>query len=222
LFSKRACCLTIISQGHVGQKRLEKAIHSYTNTGNATITNKPVIYVDWRPYIIDPGTNPSGETFEAYTHRRWGSSSWTNRLKQEGSKDGASFQNWKWWPNTTNAHCLIKFAQEKYGVESSKSNAALFKALYEEGKNISLIDVLVQIGMDDLGLPEEELKNYIESDEGVAGVQNQIKDGKQKYQISGVPFFMIGKEGSDDEPYGLSGAQKPQTFINLFEELSEE
>ena len=66
------------------------------------------------------------------------------------------------------------------------------------------------------------LKNYIESDEGVAGVQNQIKDGKQKYQISGVPFFMIGKEGSDDEPYGLSGAQKPQTFINLFEELSEE
>ena len=142
-------------------------------------------------------------------------------MKQEGRKDGASFQDWKWWPNTKNAHCLVKFAQEKYGVESSKSNSVLFNALYEEGKNISLLDVLVQIGKDDLGLPENELHDHLVSEEGVGEVQNEIRSGKRRYQISGVPFFIIGKDGDDNQPpYGLSGAQNSKTFVQIFEELS--
>jgi predicted DsbA family dithiol-disulfide isomerase len=67
---------------------------------------------------------------------------------------------------------MIKFAREKYGIESSRSNSVLFNALYEEGKNISLIDVLVQIGKDDLNLPDEnELHEYIENGEGVSDVK---------------------------------------------------
>ena len=118
------------------------------------------------------------------------------------------------------SHVLVKFAQENYGVPSSKSNSALFNALYEEGKNISLSDVLVQIGKDDLGLPEDELHTYLESGEGVSAVKDEIKKGQQNYQISGVPFFIIQKDGGDDPPYGLSGAQSHEKFLELFEELS--
>lgn len=178
--------------------------------------------MEWKPYIIDPSINTSGEEFEAYNRKRWGSSGWTNHLKSEGSKDGATFQNWKWWPNTMKSHCLVKFAKERYGVESSLSNSVLFKALYEEGKNISLTDVLVQIGKDDLGLPENELRDYLVNEEGISEVKDVIRNGQRKYRISGVPFFIIGKDGSNDPPFGISGAQKSKTFVNIFEELSEE
>lgn len=117
---------------------------------------------------------------------------------------------------------MIKFAKEKYGIESSQSNSVLFNALYEEGKNISLIDVLVQIGKDELGLPENELREYLVAEEGVVAVNEEIRKGRRKYNISGVPFFIIGKDEEDEEeePYGLSGAQKSKTFLRIFEELS--
>lgn len=202
---------------------MEKAITSFQSIhSHSSTTRPPTINVEWRPYIIDPGTNPSGEDFEEYNQRRWGSSGWTNHLKSEGRKDGASFRKWDWWPNTLKAHCLVKFAHEKHGIETSKSNSALFNALYEEGKNISLINVLVQIGKDDLDLPERELQTYLESEEGVSEVRTEIKKGQRRYQISGVPFFVISKEGNDDQPYGLSGAQKSQTFINVFQNLCNE
>lgn len=179
--------------------------------------------------MIDPNVDPSGEDMEAYCRRRWGSSGWTVRLKQEGRNDGygASFNNYKWIPNTMRAHSLIKFASEKYGIDTAECNTALFKALYEDGKNISLIDVLVQIAKDDLKFTDEtgnELYEYLAREEGVPGVTEEIRRGKRQYDISGVPFFIIGSDvddDNDDPPHGLSGAQNPQTFMKIFKELSE-
>jgi len=178
--------------------------------------------------MIDPGTNINGEEFEAYNQRRWGSSGWTNHLKSEGRKDGANFANWNWWPNTMKAHCLVNFAHERYNVDTSMSNAAIFHALYEEGMNVSLIDTLVKVGTERLGLPEDELRQYLEAGEGERGVKNEIKTGRNMYDISGVPFFVIERADDDDDddegdgrPYGLSGAQSANTFLRIFEELSE-
>lgn len=171
--------------------------------------------------MIDPQTNPSGEEFEAYNVRRWGSSGWTRHLKSEGRKDGATFKKWTWWPNTSKAHQLVLFA-ERSGIDTSTSNHALFEAVYKKGENISLIDVLVHVGSETLSLPPAELRQFLENDEGRREVVNEIQTGRQKYRISGVPYFIIGKEGSSELPYGLSGAQSSRTFMQYFEELSEE
>ena len=176
--------------------------------------------------MIDPNTNPSGETVEAYCRRRWGGSGWTAHLKQEGRNDGygSSFREWSWWPNTIRAHSWIKFASERHGVDTGVCNSILFKALYEEGKNISLIDVLVEIAKEDLKFTDEkadELYEYLAREEGVPGVKEEIRRGRREYDISGVPFFIIGSD-TDDPPYALSGAQKPQTFLKIFKELSED
>jgi predicted DsbA family dithiol-disulfide isomerase len=184
--------------------------------------NRPDINVTWKPYIISRGTNTNGEDLEAYCKRRWGSSSWMNRLKQEGRKDGANFNDCKWWPNTMKAHCMIQMAQEKFGVDTSKSNAAMFQALYEEGKNISLTDVLAQIGKDDLGLPEDEVREYLENGEGVSVVEKEIKRGTRSYQISSVPFFVIGTDDPSSTPYGISGAQTPEVLLNVLKEFADE
>lgn len=179
------------------------------------------VSVEWKPYMIDPGTEINGEEFEAYNRRRWGGSGWTMQLKEQGSRDGATFQNWKWWPNTLKAHQLVQYASTQ-GVDSATSNSALFEALYEEGQNVSLVDTLVEIGQNKLGLDRDEVKEYLEQDSGAATVQREIQRCKQSYQVSGVPFFVIRKGGnSQDPPYGLSGAQSSSKFTRIFEELSE-
>jgi predicted DsbA family dithiol-disulfide isomerase len=217
----------------VGQKRLQSAIAAYealcftdeANRSSSKAVSQHKVTVEWKPYIIDPNIDPGGEGFESYNIRRWGSSSWTHHLKQEGRKSGANFANWKWWPNTMKAHCLVKFASERYDVDTSKSNEEIFHSLYEKGENISLIDCLVNIGVENLNLPiEAELRAYLESGEGEKEVREEMQRGRRKYQISGVPFFVIesGNENSRSTPYGLSGAQRKEAFLEVFKEIAKE
>lgn len=232
-----------MTTGHVGQKRLQSAIAAFeaaqsTSAAPATTASfmtdtkesaehSNTVTVEWKPYIIDPNINPQGEDFDAYNIRRWGSSSWTHHLKKEGRKNGANFSNWKWWPNTIKAHCLVKFAKERYGVDTGKSNEEIFNRLYEEGGNISLVDCLVDIGVGSLNLPnEEELRLYLESGQGEGDVRSEIQRGRNMYRISGVPFFVIECVDVDDSarrrPLGLSGAQETQVFLDVLNELVQE
>jgi len=169
--------------------------------------------------MIDPGTKREGEEFEAYCKRRWGSSGWTRNLRIKGQKDGANFANWKWWPNTLKAHQMILFGKNRHQVDTSRSKAALFEALYEEGENISLTDTLVKVGSEKLDLPMNELRPFLDRDEGAGEVQKEIEDGRKSYRIESVPFFIIGGDAVD-KPYGMSGAQDSNTFLEIFAEVS--
>jgi predicted DsbA family dithiol-disulfide isomerase len=195
----------------VGQQRLHKAIAQFGKE----------VQVEWKPFMIDPGTNPKGETVEAYCHRRWGGSGWTSSMISQGKKDGANFGNWKWWPQTLKAHQLVQYCANQ-NISTDKVNQLLFQAEYENGENISNVDTLVAIGTE-LGVTEtEDLSSYLSNDKGKDQVEQDIAIGRQRYRISGVPFFIIGTESSSKRPHGFSGAQKSETFVELFEELSEE
>lgn len=199
--------------------------------------------MEWKPFQIDPGTAQMGEPLEDYCSRRWGGAGWTNRLKSEGRKDGADFSDWKWWPNTSKAHQLIQFC-ESNGISSTDNvNALLFRAEYELGENISLVDVLVRIGQeanDNNGVGStndnimDDLRRYLTDDWGKARVEQDIAHGRRKYGISGVPHFIVSAEeesrGSNGDknrprqrrPYSFSGAQSPDTFVELFGEIEEQ
>jgi predicted DsbA family dithiol-disulfide isomerase len=182
-----------------------------------------VIAVEWKPYQIDPGTAVGGEKFEAYNRRRWGSSGWTVRLKQEGRKDDAPFANWKWWPNTLKAHQWIQYGVETHQLETDGLNKILFRALYEEGANLSLTDTLVELGQTNFpDCDADNLRDYLENDRGAAAVQQEIQRGRRRYRISGVPFFVVGTEDETSTPYAFSGAQPPSTFLEVFRKLSAE
>ena len=70
---------------YVGQKKLNNAVDAFQSPSN------PPVLVEWKPYVIDPGTKVDGEEFEAYNIRRWGSSGWTHSLKRSGRLVGANF-----------------------------------------------------------------------------------------------------------------------------------
>lgn len=190
--------------------------------------NQRKVEVEWKPFQIDPGTAKDGEKVRDYCHRRWGGGGWTHHLKSEGRKDGADFGDWKWWPNTSKAHQLIQFCESNGIASTDRVNALLFRAEYEKGENISLVDVLVRIGeqaSNENGGAEDnlmdDLKTYLTNDEGKSQVEQDIAVGRRKYGISGVPFFIVSADQKSQRPYGFSGAQASETFVELFEELAE-
>lgn len=169
--------------------------------------------------MIDPGTALRGETVEDYCRRRWGGSGWTHSLKSSGKKDGALFADWKYWPNTLKAHQLIHFCSKNSICSTDEANKHLFEAEYEKGQNISSEECLVAIGKN-LGANEEDLQKYLSQDQGADEVKKDINSGRRKYGISGVPYFIVGDSKESNKPYGFSGAQEPDTFVELFENLS--
>ena len=188
--------------------------------------------IEWKPYQIDPGTNPNGEAFEAYNRRRWGSSSWTIDLRRQGARDGAAFAKWTWWPNTNKVHQFIQYGKEKSNLfDTNHANAILFDALYERGENISTVDDLVAVAAREY--PDwnaVDLRHYLQQDQGLCVVQQEIQTGRRQYGISGVPYFVITSSTSSTnnssssfnkkKPYGFSGAQASSTFVEIFEKLS--
>jgi len=201
----------------VAQVRLRQAVDEFSNASSSTVD------VQWKPFQIDPNTAEQGEGFEAYNRRRWGSSGWTNHLRREGAKSGATFQDWKWWPNTLKAHQWIQYGIEKHNIDTDKANQILFQAIYEHGENISLTDTLVKLAKKEY--PDwnlQELQAYLEHNQGAQTVRQEIDNGRRKYRISGVPFFVVGAEGSKKPPYGFSGAQAKDTFLEVFNEVAEQ
>ena len=195
----------------MGQQRLHKAIESF---------GPDKVDVEWKPFVIDPGTNSHGETVESYCRRRWGSAGWTNHLKSEGRKDGADFKEWKWWPATSKAHQLVQYCDQNQICSTDRINALLFQAEYEKGENISLVDCVVRVG-EDAGVSNlADLKEYLNKDKGRSKVEQDIATGRRKYGISGVPFFVVSGNDPSQRPYGFSGAQVTDTFLDLFEELT--
>lgn len=144
-------------------------------------------------------------------------------MKAEGRKDGAQFRNWKIWPNTWKAHQLIHYCQE-HGISSSDTiNQILFRAEYEQGLNLSLVDTLVQLACTELeSVDGEDLRNYLTRDQGKNAVQAEIRALRSKFGIRGVPYFIIKGRDPSQRPYGFSGAQSSHTLVELFQELADE
>ena len=173
--------------------------------------------IEWKPFLIDPGTAIDGEEFEAYNRRRWGGSGWTRDLPLD-----AMFQNWKWWPNTVRAHQWVQYMMEKHNLKSDHLNSVLFQALYEEGKNLSDVEILLQLASSlttehamDIG----DLRSYLEDNQGLDQIHQEIAEGRRRYQIRGVPLFLVRGPSKKSRPLVLRGAQPVAAFREAFDEV---
>eukprot|EP01126_Amoeba_proteus_P034905 TRINITY_DN3501_c0_g1_i1.p1 TRINITY_DN3501_c0_g1~~TRINITY_DN3501_c0_g1_i1.p1 ORF type:complete len:203 (+),score=35.94 TRINITY_DN3501_c0_g1_i1:712-1320(+) len=161
------------------------------------------IKIHWHPYMIDPATNKNGEDYLAYNKRRWGGDGWTYSLRQAGKKVGCSFSNWKIWPNTLLAHCLMNYAEDK----TDQILNEIFELCYEKGSNVSNVEVLSEVaakfGVDD-GWKSVEIQKRVKEED---------KRAKTEMNIHGVPYFVINGK------YCLEGAVDPQTFLKTFKKI---
>lgn len=160
---------------------------------------------------------------EDYCRRRWGGSGWTQRLRTTGQPDGATFGGWQWWPNTLRGHQFIQYGRDRHGADTSRMNAVLFDAMYERGANLALVDTLAALAAQEFpDWNQQDLSDYLRDNRGAEQVQEEIAQGRQRYRITGVPYFVIGAEPSSQPPYAFSGAQPAETFREILEELADD
>lgn len=91
---------------------------------------------------------------------------------------------------------------------------ALFRAYFEEEKNITDRAVLLEAGVK-AGLDKAEVEKLLDSDEAGAEVDADAERARRSF-ISGVPHFTIqGK-------YVVSGAESPDAFLEAFDAVKQE
>jgi predicted DsbA family dithiol-disulfide isomerase len=114
--------------------------------------------------------------------------------------------------NSFNAHRLIQFAKSK-GL-GNEIEEALFIIHFTEGKDIDDPKILAETGVS-IGLDEQEVKAMLDSD----AFSQEVKQDEalaQTIGVRGVPFFVF------NDKYAVSGAQSPETFLQVLEKSWEE
>lgn len=145
---------------------------------------------------------------------RWGGDGWTRSLRKAGQQDGLEFENWKTWPNSLHGHRLIHLAGIQKGPEGQgKAKDLLFRMIYEDGKNVSDVDTLIEAAKE-LGL--EGAEDYLKSSSNVDLVLSEDSRAKSQMKISGMPYFVITSDNKQNKTVSLSGAQGTERFLAAF------
>ena len=115
-------------------------------------------------------------------------------------------------PNTINSHRLIHWSGPK-GFQDQVVDS-LFKAYFEEGRDVGNLDVLAHCAAR-AGMDEGEVRAFLGSDE----IRNEVVQADmyaRRLGIHGVPCFLVNRK------YAISGAQPPAAFIEVFNLVARE
>lgn len=113
--------------------------------------------------------------------------------------------------DTTAAHTLLRHAPAK-GTQSELADA-LFVAYFLEGRNISDIEVLVEVASRH-GFTAEEVRQLVQDGAELALTRLDAQNASRR-GVSGVPLFIL------NERFTLSGAQPPEIFREAIEKALE-
>jgi len=208
---------------YVGTRRMENALQEFPEAR---------FEVTWHSYMIDPSTPEDGMEYLAYNEKRWGGDGWTHSMRAAARKDGIAFASWKTWPHTLQAHRLIQYGQAH--AKGTETAQRVMRACYEEGRNVSDVAVLMDLGRE-IGLPEPE--EYLRSDAGAAEVRDCCSESSvlpgptfspmcwvpsvglatirpRDMDVSGVPYFIIEGPASP-----LEGATSTATWTKVLRKV---
>lgn len=195
---------------YLGKARLELAI--------AEVQDEVGIEINWRPYRLNPDIPPEGVDHHKYLADKLGGADAVaqahERLTGLGKEVGINFDfaAIKIGPNTLDAHRLLHWAMTEGKEAQDRVATGLFKANFEEGRNVGDHAVLVDIAQK-AGLDPKVIENLLSTDADKDSVLGEI-EAAQKMGVNGVPFFII------DGQYAVSGAQTPDVLANAFRDIA--
>ncbi|THV25169.1 DsbA family oxidoreductase [Peteryoungia ipomoeae] len=195
---------------YLGKARLDLAI--------AEVQDEIGIDVNWRPYQLNPDYPPEGVEHQVELAKKLGGKEQMDRahahLRQLGAEVGIyfDFDAIKVGPNTLDAHRLIHWAGQESREAQTKVVDLLFKANFEQGRNIGDQTVLLDIAAE-AGLSRAVIESLLSGDADVDHVLAEVEAAKQM-GVNGVPFFIF------DQQYAVSGAQPPEELANALREIA--
>lgn len=189
----------------IGKRRFERAL---------AMRPQPDLEVRWLPFQLNPTMPPDGMDRRSYTIAKFGGPERSRRvlgmIAETAAKDGLEMrlEEIERTPNTLDAHRLVRFA-EREGIGAERVIDALFRAYFQELRDIGDRGELINIGRD-LGLDPAFLEMLLASDEEVDTVRSADALAR-RIGVQGVPCFVF------DGRYALAGAQEPQAFLPLLD-----
>ncbi|MGQ7888525.1 DsbA family oxidoreductase [Paenibacillus sp. WC2504] len=193
----------------IGKKNLEDAL--------ANFTAEPV-EVHYRAFQLDPYTPTEGSPFRELMHQKMRAdedrlNGMLQQVTQAGKASGLHFDFSKVekMPNTLKAHQLIAISPKEL---KKPVVDALFKAYFEDGKDVGNLDELLTVA-EQLGMNREKTRSLLDAKEGLEQVEDDFEFARQA-GVTGVPFFVINRK------YALTGAQPSATLLQAIEQISAE
>ncbi len=192
---------------YIGKRRFEKAV--------AQLEGEAHIEIVYRAYQLDPTASPGNATpvVEAYAKKFGGperAEQIIEQLTTVAAAEGLDFHmDRALRANTLLAHRLLWLAEATEHQGALKER--LLQAYFVDGLNIGDPDVLAECAAD-VGMPGERVRAFLDSDDGVAEVQQQLQLAAHS-EITAVPTYVI------DGRWALPGAQEPDTFVSVIRRL---
>lgn len=196
---------------YLGKSRLDQAV--------ANVAGEVLVTIQWRPFQLNPDLPPEGVDHKRYLAEKLGGQEAVERahktLEGLGREDGIdfNFEAVKISPNTLDAHRLIRWAATNGEETQSEVVRLLFKANFEEGRNVGDHTVLLEIA-EQAGLDGPVIAALLTSDADRESVRQEI-DVAREMGVSGVPCFII------DQQYAVMGAQSVDVLTNALREIAQ-
>lgn len=193
----------------IGKTRLETALARFGLTERVAIT--------WLPYELNPEMPVEGMDRTEYLDAKFGAGRRREieiRLSEAALESGVTF-NWAKVTrsvNTRMAHMLIAAASTVQ--RGSDMTAALFKAYWQDGRDVGDLETLVAIATEQ-GFDEQAARDELANDELRETVIG-LEDHAAKVGVTGVPFFIV------DGKLAVSGAQTLDVWAQVFQKVMAE
>ncbi|THK36965.1 DsbA family protein [Ensifer sp. MPMI2T] len=196
---------------YLGKRRLDQAV--------ANVAGDVHVTIQWRPYQLNPDLPAEGVDHKRHLAAKLGGQDAVDRahktLEGLGREDGIdfNFEAVKISPNTLDAHRLIRWAATNGEETQAEVVRLLFKANFEEGRNVGDHAVLLEIA-EQAGLDVPVIAALLTSDADKDSVKQEI-DVAREMGVSGVPCFII------DQQYAVMGAQSVDVLTNALREIAQ-
>ena len=195
---------------YLGKARLELAI--------AEVQDEVGVEINWRPYQLNPDYPAEGVDQKSALAAKLGGQDNVDRahamLTDFGKQVGINFNfdAIRVGPNTMDAHRLLLWAHSEGREVQNRVVNALFKANFEDGRNVGDHGVLLDIA-EQSGLNRDVIARLLESDADKDTVRSEIS-AAQQMGVSGVPFMIF------DQQYAISGAQTPDVLAGALRDIA--
>ncbi len=191
---------------YVGKAYLDRALEAHADHP---------FTIEWHPFQLNPEMPKDGMDRRSYMEAKFGGKEGAVRayapLVQHAERAGVelNFDKIAKTPNTLDAHRLIHWA----GLEGRQTPmvAALFRALWRDGRDVGDADVLADIA-GEVGLDRAMMRRLLEGDGDVEDIRARDAHARER-GVTGVPTFVIANQ------HVLQGAQPTETWNEIIEEL---
>lgn len=198
----------------IGKARFDRAV--------AEVAADIEVRVVYRPYQLDPRAPVGAPTpvAEAYA-KKFGGPERADQIIAHvtsiAATEGIEFRmDRALRANTLDAHRLLWLAEATGHQHALKER--LLQAYFCDGLDVGDHEVLATCA-EQVGMPRDQVRAFLESDDGVAEVQALI-GAAAEHEISAVPTYVISR-AHDHRSWMVPGAQDTDVFVRVLRRLAD-